>query len=109
MVGHKARHDRVRTPESLPRTLIWLIVIPLVFFATQLLVGGDDGVFAMTTERVMSPLLRWTVLNMPLQLVLAAVTALLAQRSATRRSAYVVGVLNVALVAGHVIMLFATA
>jgi hypothetical protein len=94
-----------------PRPFAPLLVISLVWAFVYLVVQDENGYFARTVEQVESPWLQMTALNVPLHLTLTVVMFLC---SASRdrlalKAGLVLGVVNVALIAAHVVLSIATA
>jgi hypothetical protein len=94
-----------------PRPFATLLVISLIWAFVYLVLQDENGYFARTVEQVESPWLQLTALNVPLHLALTVVMALC---SASRhrlalKAGLVLGVVNVTLIAAHVVLSIATA
>ena len=97
--------------DALDRALQRLTLACLGWMFVYLVLQGQDGFFATTVERVDVLWVQATFLDVPLQIALTLVMALCAGSS--RRWTTVLGVatgaVNMALIAGHVVLSFATA
>ena len=83
----------------------------LVWAFVYLVLQGPDGFFARTVDHVDALWLKATFLNVPLQLVLALVVLGCAASRSDRQHGLglALAVLNAVLIAGHVVLSFATA
>ena len=106
-----------RSPRKLHRPLCWMVKVwglwIIFYFGAGLfaLEKGETGFFASTVDRVESLELQLLFLNLPLQLVLMAVSLTAARfgSRAARRLSNGAGYLATTLVAAHVLLSFATA
>ena len=86
------------------KILVTSIQLFLVWFMVYLILQGDDGVFAKTSENINSTWIKFTILNIPLQLLLTALASIgLSKGSATRTNfGLLCAALNAILIASHI-------
>ena len=98
-------------PWSQEQALYWMIRGFLGWLFVYTVLQGPDGYFSTTVDRIDADWVKFTFLNIPLQILLTFVTAACAgsERPAVTKVGLAFGALNGVLVLVHIILSVATA